>query len=174
MKHALQRPASAGGAGVALRRDRFLRVFERTREIGDIDGLEQIFAYPDLDRFPRVRELRISAEDDDPGADRLLLEPVQHRETVHVGHADVRDHEVGPRFLYDPDAGQSVLGLAYDLIIRGYLADQLGQAFADPDFVLDDHYPHFVRLPIHVAGISMNIRVPSPFALSTRTRAASP
>ena len=74
--------------------------------------LEDVPARTGLEPTLQERPLAVCGEDEDAGLGRALEQLLGRLEPVHVGHAQVHDHDVRPAPLCEGDRGRSVGRLA--------------------------------------------------------------
>ena len=113
-------------------------------------GLEQVFRHPVFHRGPCVFKVRIGAQYDCLRMQSLCCHPLQHLQSVHDRHTDIRDDDI--RFLFT-DQFQPVITVFRDsdnFIIPIQLRQELFDSFPDPDLILNDCNLHMHCCSLHL------------------------
>ena len=104
-------------------------------QLVQLRGLGQIVIRARLQRPDRGRDHRITGDHDDVDRGVVVLDRLEQRETVHVGHADVEDRRLEDLALEEPERLTSTRG-------EGGLVSPPGQSFGEEvshfSIVVDD------------------------------------
>ena len=125
------------GAGLALFVDLLGDLAQGGNQVVRHNWLEQVLGHADLDRFLRILEFVVPAENNDLGGRERFAQDSAQLQAIHEWHFDVGDHGFGLA-LADQRQGHFAVGrFAAELVAGRRPVDGVADALAGDDLVFD-------------------------------------
>ncbi|MCY2926909.1 MAG: hypothetical protein NT031_16045 [Planctomycetota bacterium] len=112
-------------------------VLDLQEHVVELDGLEQVVAGPCPQGRHRRLDRAVRGDHDHRRLGRQFPQPPQQRDAVHLGHADVREHQIH-RLGEHGLVGDLAVGRLENL--EAALPQQFSEGFTQHFFVFDEQY----------------------------------
>ena len=116
-------------------------------------GLEQIAADPQADGLLGIVEIPEGGEHRHLEVGELALQRGDHVQAVHVGHADIRQHDLGTDVADQPQPFHAVRGGAHHLAIEFLPGENLHQPLQNDFLIVHQHHAKHVQALLHASFV---------------------